>query len=134
MFVYKVSDEINGYYLYVVSRVKNIEIFEEQLEHYAANEPDDIDIAYFNFIGWNTIKIEVVSDIKPIDVLNKNLPNDGKCMNVTDSFKSLIVIPEKKKRVTKQKTEKPKKEPKKPKIKPSCVSIDQESSSRTLVI
>ena len=134
MFVYKVSDEMNGYYLYVVSRVKNIEIFEEQLEHYASNEPDDIDNAYFNFIGWNTIQIEVVSDIKPTDVLNKNLPNDGKCMNMTDSFKSLIVIPEKKKRVTKPKAEKIKKEPKKPKIKPSCVSIDQESSSRTLVI
>ena len=59
---------------------------------------------YLNSIDFDTVKIDKVK-INPIDVINKTLPADEKCMNISDSYISLIPPP-KVKRVPKPKAEK----------------------------
>ena len=68
---------------------------------------------YLNSIDFDTVKIDKVQ-INPIDVINKTLPADQKCMNISDSYISLIPPP-KVKKTPKPKADKPAKEKKEPK-------------------
>ena len=61
---------------------------------------------------FDEMKIEKVA-INPADIVNKNLPADNHCANISQDFIALIPPPkEKKSRVAKPKTEKPPKEAK----------------------
>ena len=87
----------------------------EQLEHTAANEPEETIYKYIgNITGWDNIDIQKVTDVKPVDVINNTFPHDNKNMLISNDFEKLIIIPEKKSRVKKEPKAKPKpkKEPK----------------------
>ena len=51
----------------------------------------------------------------PSDVVNNTLPADDKCMNLSDGYVSLIVLPEKKKRTSRKTSQPQADEPKKEK-------------------
>ena len=116
-YVYKLIDGVNNYYLYVVSRCESPDMQIEHEEHYAYFFPDNLVNSYFNYIGWDNIEIQPVADIKAVDVVSGNITADDKCMNLNDTYKSLIVeIPVSKKE---KKQAKPKEQKEaKPKAKP----------------
>ena len=89
----------------------------EHEEHYSCFFPDNLVNSYFDFIGWDNIEIQAITDVKAVDVVSGNIPADDKCMNLNDSYKSLIVeIPVSKKE---KKQAKPKEQKEaKPKAKP----------------
>ena len=107
--VYKIFETINNYYFYVISHVDDKDIVLMQFEHTSVNKPSEPMYKYLNtVVGWDNISIEKC-DINPIDIINGSLIQfkDDKCMNLNNSFISLI--PEK---VAKEKKEKPIKEKK----------------------
>ena len=111
---FKFSETENNFYFYFISPFsgENIDLVSEQIEHYIANEPTQMN-QYLNSIDFDAVKIEKVS-INPIDVINKTLPSDDACMNTSDKYVSLIPPP-KVKRTPKPKADKPPKEKKEPK-------------------
>ena len=111
---FKFSESENNFYFYFISPFsgENIDLVSEQIEHYISNEPTQMN-QYLNSIDFDTVKIEKTS-INPVDIINKTLPADEKCMNISDSYISLIPPP-KVKRVPKPKADKPAKEKKEPK-------------------
>ena len=112
--VYKLTENTNGYYIYLISNVEDPEIFIEQVEHSVANELNKPYNQYLSTCDWDDMKIEKVN-INPIDVINRHLPQDDKCINVSESYISLIPPPkEKKKREPKPKAEPKEKKPAKP--------------------
>ena len=112
--VFKFQELENGFYFYFISLFngENIDIVSESIEHYISNEHTQMN-QYLNSIDFDTVKIDKVQ-INPTDVINKTLPTDEKCMNISDSYISLIPPP-KVKRVPKPKADKPAKEKKEPK-------------------
>ena len=102
-YTFKVLDIVNNYYLYVISRLNDPELTLEHVEHASALHPEDPINSYFNFIGWESITIQPADNIKPADIANNTLPADDKCMNLSESYLKLIVVPEKKKREPKKK-------------------------------
>ena len=122
--VFKFSEAENGHYFFFISPFNkdNIDLVSESIEHYISNEPTQMN-QYLNGINFDTIKVESVQ-INPIDVINKTLPADEKCMNISDSYISLIPPP-KVKRVPKPKADKPAKEKKetKPRAKKSTQNV-----------
>ena len=71
-------------------------------------------------INFDKVTVEKVLDVSPSQVLSKSFPSDEKCMNVSDSFKSFIPLPEAK-RQAKPKAKKEKKAKPKSKV---TVSIE----------
>ena len=112
--VFKFQELENGFYFFFISLFngENIDLVSESIEHYISNERNQMN-QYLNSIDFDTVKIDKVQ-MNPIDVINKTLPADEKCMNISDSYISLIPPP-KVKRVPKPKADKPAKEKKEPK-------------------
>ena len=111
MFVYKIHECINNFYLYLISHLDDPDMVLEHFEHACAHKCN-VDVnKYFNQIGWDVIGIEQ-TQITPIDFINNNLGNDDHCMNISQKFKDLITI-EKSKAPRQPKTPKEPKEPKK---------------------
>ena len=90
-YVYKVIDGINNYYLYDVSRCESPDMQIEHEENYACFFPDNLVNSYFDFIGWDNIEIQAITDVKAVDVVSGNIQADDKCMNLNDTYKNLIV-------------------------------------------
>jgi len=126
---FKFQENDNGYFLYFVSPfpVDAIDLVSESLEHYIANIPTEIN-QYLVNINFDNVQI-VPSTISPVDIINKNFPNEDKNMCLTDSWKALIPAP-KPKRETKKKTDtadvKEKKTPK-PRAKKSNTKTETEN-------
>ena len=122
--VYKFQELDNGYYFFLLSLFseKHAECASEQIEHYISNEPTQMN-QYLHSIDFDNVKVEIVH-INPIDVINKTLPSDDKCMNVSDSYISLIPPP-KAKRTPKPKADKPVKEKKEPKAKKGAKTVQK---------
>ena len=112
--VFKFQELENGFYFFFISLFngENIDLVSESIEHYISNERNQMN-QYLNSIDFDTVKIDKVH-INPIDVINKTLPADQKCMNISDSYISLIPPP-KVKKTPKPKADKPAKEKKEPK-------------------
>ena len=111
--VYRLTENDHGYYFYFLSSFSesNMDCVAESIEHYISNESTPMN-QYLNIIDFDAVKIEKVN-ISPIDVINRNLPQDSKCMNISQDFATLIPPPkEKKKREAKPKPEKEAKQPK----------------------
>ena len=110
--VFKIQELENGFYFYFISLFngENIDLVSESIEHYISNERNQIN-QYLNSIDFDTVKIDKVH-INPIDVINKTLPADEKCMNISDSYISLIPPPKVKRVPKADKQAKEKKEPK----------------------
>jgi len=120
--VFKLIESINNYYIYLISHVEDPELFLEEVEHSVANALDKPYNQYLSTCDWDSITIEKAS-VNPVDVIHNHLPQDDKCINVSNSYISLIPPPkEKKKREPKPKAE-PKK-PAKPRGKKTGVTID----------
>ena len=115
LYTFKVIDNTNNYYIYILSRFNDPELALEHVEHASGAHPEDPIHNYFNFIGWDSISIAPDENIKPSDVVNNALPADDKCMNLSDSYVSLIVLPEKKKRTSRKTSQPQADEPKKEK-------------------
>ena len=122
----KITESENGYYVYFVSLFDDEELTMETFEHFVANTPQNPISQYLVTCDFDNMKVEKVA-INPVDVINKTLPQDSKCMNVSNDFVSHIPLP-KAKREPKKKADKPAKEPKpvKPKGKQSKVQISTE--------
>ena len=90
-YVYKLIDGVNNYYLYDVSRCESPDMQIEHEEHYACFFPDNLVNSYFDFIGWDNIEIQTVTDLQAVDFVSGNITADDKCMNLNDTYKSLIV-------------------------------------------
>ena len=129
MFVYKILEEVNGFYDLVLSRINDHEIVSEHWEHNLANHPDE-PMSKYMLDKLDNIAIQK-TDITPrqyLELIEKSgsyydqMKNDTKCMNISDAYASLIVEKVKKTRSKKQvnieTTEKPPKEKKTPKPKP----------------
>ena len=108
MFVYKIFETVNNFYYYVVSHIDDDDIVLEHTEHYSAHHPEVLINKYLNSIGWDAINC-VKSDIKPIDFINNNIPQDEKCMNNSQKFEEFIIMTKPKaKRAPKPKAGQPK--------------------------
>ena len=122
--VFKFQELENGFYFFFISLFngENIDLVSESIEHYISNERNQMN-QYLNSIDFDTVKIDKVQ-INPMDVINKTLPADEKCMNISDSYISLIPPP-KVKRVPKPKADKPVKEKKEPKAKKGAKTVQK---------
>ena len=101
--VYKFTENENGFYFYFLSPFseQNVDCVCEFIEHYISNEHTQM-IQYLLHCDFDNTKIEKVSHLPAIDVINKTTSViDPKCMNVSNDFVALIPPP------------KPKREPKK---------------------
>ena len=95
-YTFKISESENGYYVYFVYFLDDEDRAMKTFEYAIASTLQspisqylikcDIDCKI------NKIKCEKVF-ISPVDVINKNLPQDIKCMNISDDFVSLIPPP-----------------------------------------
>ncbi len=110
--------------------VDAIDLVAESLEHYIANISTEIN-QYLVNINFDNVQIEP-STLSPVDIINKNFPNEDKNMCLTDSWKALIPVP-KPKRESKKKADttddKPVKEkkPPKPRAKKSNTKTETEN-------
>ena len=114
---YKFSEHENGYYFYFLSPFdgSDLDLVLETVEHYIVCQ-------YLNSIDFDTVNVEKVIGGSAMDIINNTFPHDDKCMNVSDSFKSLIPPP-KAKRQPKKKAETTDKPAKKAPKKPATVTI-----------
>ena len=112
-YAYKLTDQESGHYFYFLCHVKDIDLVAEQIEHTSANSDNELTYQFLNQRDWDQINIEPTTEVKTSDILNGVIPtNDSRCMNISDSFKSLIIQPKQKEK--KKREPKPKAEPKKP--------------------
>ena len=98
-YVYKIIETINNYYFYVISHVDDENIVLMQFEHTSANKPNLSMYKYLNdTVGWDHINIEKCDNIKAVDIINGSYvcEDKNKCMNVSNSYESLIVEKKKK--------------------------------------
>ena len=102
MYVYKIFETVNNFYYYVISHIDDTDIVLEHKEHYCALRPEVLINKYLNFIGWDAVDCEK-SDIRPIDLINNNIPQDEKCMNNSQKFSEFIIEKPKAKRAPKNK-------------------------------
>ena len=106
---FKITEE-NGYYVYFVSPFEDSNFVLEQVEHYLANNPSIPMCQYLYTCNFDKMQVEK-SSINPCDVITKTLPQDVKCMNISNDFVSHIPLPKPKKEA-KKKADKPAKEAK----------------------
>ena len=92
---YKITESENNFYVYVVSLFDDPNYTMETFEHYVANSPQIPLCQYFNTCDFDEMKIEKVA-INPVDILNKNLPADNHCANISQDFIALIPPPKEK--------------------------------------
>ena len=129
---YKIFEIVNGFYYYMVSHIDDLDLNLTIAENWGATDELNPINQYINVVpGWDAVQIEK-SSITPIDVISKNIPQDIKCMNISDEYVKLTqeamqkLVKPKKEKVIKEKVvkdPKPKKEPK-PKAKKSDIKID----------
>ena len=113
--VFKLTESDNGYFFFFLSPFdgNDMELVAEQIEHYIANVPTQMN-QYLMNVDFDTVKIEKV-DIPITSVISNSFQSDDKNMLVSTSYVSLIPPP-KQKRISKPKAEgkepKPKAQPK----------------------
>ena len=133
MYVYKIQENVNGFYSYFVSHTPNVDLASEYIEHTSAYEPDDI-LNYFNAIGWDNIAISKENNIKAVDVLNKAFQNDSKNMLISEEYKKFTPQPkEKKKREVKPKEPKEPKPKRQPKQKAGKTAVKIEINNDEII-
>ena len=108
---FKITENDHGFYFFTISPFEDPEVVMETVEHFVSNSPQIQMCQYLIHCDFDNMKIEK-ANISCIDIINKNIPNDSKCMNVSSDYVSLIPPP-KPKREPKKKAEP--KEPKQPK-------------------
>jgi len=69
LYTFKVIDNTNNYYLYILSRFNDPELALKHVEYASGAHPEDPIHNYFNFIGWDSISIAPAENIKPTDVV-----------------------------------------------------------------
>ena len=116
---YKFTDQASQYYFYFISPftgTDDIDLVAESIEHYISNAPSQMN-QFLVTVDFDQAKIEPAQSITPLNVINGTFPADDKCMNISNSFISLIPPPkpQRTKKEAKPKAEKPVKEPKIPK-------------------
>ena len=109
---YKITEKDHDFFLYTISPFDSddTDFVMEQIEHWVANSPKNQMCQYLVHCDFDEMTIEKVG-INPCDVINKNLPHDPKCMNLSSDYVPLIPPP-KAKRTPKPKADKPPKEAK----------------------
>ena len=109
---FKISETTNNFYFYFISHVDDPELVLDIVD-VCLDEKDKPMNQYIMSIDPDTIKCEKVS-VSPCDVINRNLPQDSKCMNISNDYCALIPPPKesRKKKEAKPKVEKTPKEPK----------------------
>ena len=129
---YKFTENDHGYYFYFLSPFngEEMDLVEESIEHYIANDVKNPMCEYLNHIDFDNVKIEKVIGGSVMDIVNNSFPQDDKNMSVSDSYKPLIPPP-KPKRTPKPKADKPTKEPK-AKGKKSTQKVDISTENTTL--
>ena len=76
--VYKIFENVNGYYDYVISHINDIELNLSIAENFAAtDEENPINKFLTSVAGWDNIDIEE-SAISPVDALANKFPEDPK--------------------------------------------------------
>ena len=111
-FSYKITEKDHDFFLYTISPFdgEDNDFVMEQIEHWVANSPQNQICQYLVHCDFDAMTIEKLG-ISPSDIINKNIPHDPKCLNVSTDYIPLIPPP-KPKRTPKPKAEKPQKEPK----------------------
>ena len=123
---YKVTENDHGFYFFTISPFEDPEVVMETVEHFVSNSPQIQMCQYLIHCDFDNMKIEK-ANISCIDIINKNIPNDSKCMNVSSDYVSLIPPPkEKKKREAKPKADKPPPKPRGKKAANTKISISTE--------
>ena len=86
---YKIFEIINGFYYLIVSHINDPELNLTIAENWGATD-DKHPINQFisSTCGWDQLQIEK-SDISCVDRITKNIPQDIKCMNISDEYKKL---------------------------------------------
>ena len=107
---FKITESQNAFYVYFVSLFDDSDLTMETFEHFVANSEQIPMCQYLITCDFDEMKVEKVN-VNPIDVINKNLPQDSKCMNICNDFVSHIPPP-KPKRTPKPKADKPAPKPK----------------------
>ena len=118
---FKITENDHGFYFFTISPFEDPEVVMETVEHFVSNSPQIQMCQYLIHCDFDNMKIEK-ANISCIDIINKNIPNDSKCMNVSSDYVSLIPPP-KKKREAKPKADKPPPKPRGKKAANTKISI-----------
>jgi len=88
--VYKISENVNGYYYYVISHIDNIDLNFSIAENFAATSPENPINQYLSLVaGWDNIDVETTT-ISPLDALSNTFPADPKNMLVSNDYKNWL--------------------------------------------
>jgi len=88
--VYKIFENVNGYYYYVISHINDIDLNLSIAENFAVtDEEHPINKYLTNVAGWDNIDIET-STISPVDALANKFPVDPKNMLISDDYKGAL--------------------------------------------
>ena len=88
--VYKIFENVNGYYYYVISHINDIEWNLSIAENFAVtDEEHPINKYLTNVAGWDNIDIEE-STISPVDAPANKFPADPKNMLISDDYKGVL--------------------------------------------
>ena len=125
--VYKLTESTNQYFCYFIIPYdgNDQEILLDFVDLYLSCAPEKI-TQYISSLDPDTMKIEKVTDVTPLNVINKCFQPCDKNMFTSDSFVALIPPP-KQKRVAKPKADK-KSDPK-PKGKKSTQKVSKETTA-----
>ena len=92
---YKVIEKDHDFYFFTISPFEDPEVVMETVEHFVSKSPQNQMCQYLIHCDFDNMEIER-APISPVDIINKNIPNDSKCMNVSSDYVSLIPPPKKK--------------------------------------
>ena len=130
--VYKFTENENGFYFYFLSPFseQNVDCVCESIEHYISNEHTQMN-QYLLHCDFDNTKMEKVSNVPAIDVINRVFTPDDKNMLISSTYTQLIPPP-KPKREPKKKAEPKEPKPSKPRGKKSTQNVSISIEPQTL--
>ena len=96
---YKITEPVNGFYIYQLSGLTDPELVLEHYEHGLSIEDDD-PLAKYLFDKWDLVDITPAENLTArqyLEIIDKSgasydlIKNDLKCINVSDEYKKFIV-------------------------------------------
>ena len=111
---FKISNIEKAYYVYIVSYIEDLDLNLDVFQSYCEENSNDEVCQFFMLCtnNWESVDIGK-SNISCIDIINKNISMDNKCINVSNEYVKVLndTIEEAKQKKSK-KVAKPKAKPK----------------------
>ena len=86
---YKIFENLNGFHYFIISHIDDPDLNLTIAENWGATDSSNsINQFISSTCGWDQLQIQK-ADIPCVDVITKNIPQDIKCMNISDEYKKL---------------------------------------------